>query len=100
MKKRINKFEQINDHIPTMITGIDFPHTRNGRGKWLKTGPSPVNTPEFSFARLCFYAQRLREMGMSDADICCMFSNLYWDAFEEFQFNNTYAAHESTSRKP
>ena len=77
-------------NVATLVEGIDFPHTRKDHGKWLVTGAAPRNEPRFSFQRLTFYATKLRELGMSDTDIACMFSDLYWDAFSEFVLNKTY----------
>ena len=75
-----------------MVSRIDFPHLRGDKGKWLQTGPAPVLKPQFSFDRLCFYARQLRELGMSDTNIACMFSDLYWDAVTEHDLNKKAAA--------
>lgn len=81
-----------------MVNMIDFPHTRRGRGKWLKTGVAPVHEPGASYRNLCFFAQKLRDLGMSDVDICSMFAGLYWDAFDEFRLNKTYASYEEEEK--
>ena len=78
--------------VEEMVRRIDFPHTRNKKGTWLQTGAAPVRKPGFSFDRLCFYAQQLRDLGMSDIDIACMFSDLYWDAVTEYDLNPKPAA--------
>jgi hypothetical protein len=98
MKKRINQLEKIHDDMRIVVRGIDFPHTRHGRGKWLHTGPN--NRPAYSLEQLIYYGEKLREHGMSDADISLMFSDLYWDAFEEFRLNNTYDSFPNLKPKP
>lgn len=80
--------------IEALLRGVDFPHTRKNKGKWLQTGPAPKLEPGFSFQRLCHYASQLRDLGMADSDIVCMLSDLYWDAFSEFKLNNTYAQYD------
>lgn len=80
--------------ITEIVASIDFPHKRHN-GEWLQTGAAPENKPGFSHERLVFYASKLRELGMSDVDIQCMFSDLYWDAYTEFQLNGTYEKLES-----
>ena len=75
--------------FPDLIRAIDFPQKRHG-GAWLQVGAGPKNKPEFSFDRLVFYASKLRDLGMNDVDIQCMFGDLYWDAFAEFKLNDTY----------
>ena len=59
---------------------------------WLQTGSAPILKPKFSFDRLCFYARQLRELGMSDVNVACMFSDLYWDAVTEHDLNKNAAA--------
>jgi hypothetical protein len=54
---------------------VYWPHTRNGE-KW-KTSSS-------SFKRLYFYAKKLSKLGVKEEEIASMFSDVYWDAFEEF----------------
>jgi hypothetical protein len=87
--KRQPKRKRSSIDVKTLVRNIDFPHTRRG-GKWLARGSAPRNELGFSFERLTFYATQLRELGMSDANIACMFSDLYWDAFSEFGLNKTY----------
>ena len=73
--------------VEQMVRRIDFPHLRDKTGKWLTTGAAPALKPGFAFERLCFYARQLRELGMSDVDIACMFSDLYWDSVNEYKLN-------------
>ncbi len=86
LKTMANK--QTQETEEELVRNIDFPHLRDKqKGKWLKTGPGPKCKPGESFDRLCFYAKRLRKLGMSDVDIACMFSDLYWDAVTENDLN-------------
>jgi len=73
--------------VEEMVGRIDFPHLRKTTGQWLQTGAAPQRKPRASFDRLCFYGEQLRELGMSDTDIACMFSDLYWDSATECDLN-------------
>jgi hypothetical protein len=84
--------------LPDLVRSIDFPHKRHG-GEWLQKGAAPENKAGFSHDRLVFYAGRLRELGMSDIDIQCMFGDLYWDAFTEFGLNDTHRKLEEKEQK-
>lgn len=75
------------DPMEELVHRIDFPHLREREGKWLQTDGLPNRRLGFSFERLCFYGRRLRDLGMSDSDIACMFSDLYWDAVTEMDLN-------------
>jgi|ERR1017187_1475700 hypothetical protein len=95
-EKAISKLVEINNKmtkknaketVEQMVSRIDFPHLRDKTGKWLKTGAAPALKPGFAFERLCSYARQLRELGMSDVDIACMFSDLYWDSVSEYDLN-------------
>ncbi|HWV99163.1 MAG TPA: hypothetical protein VNZ64_05660 [Candidatus Acidoferrum sp.] len=82
--------------VEELVAAIDFPHHRVSLWrKWLATGAAPENKCGASFSRLCFYATKLRSLGMSDPDIQCMLSDLYWDAVEEHQLNQEAAAHNN-----
>jgi len=70
-----------------LVRGIHLPHTANPAGKWLLTKAAPLFEPNAALDRLIFYARRLRTAGFSDADITCMFSDLYWDAVREMDLN-------------
>ena len=60
-----------------LVRNIDFPHTRDG-GRWRQ---------EQHFNRASFYAEQLRALGMADADVSCLLSDLYWDAVTEIDLN-------------
>ena len=84
--------------IPDLLKSIDFPHTRHG-GSWLQTGAAPINKLGFSHDRLVYYAEKLRKLGMDDSDIQGMFGDLYWDAYAEFQLNDTYQKLDERNKK-
>ena len=64
-----------------LVRRIDFPHTREG-GRWRQ---------EQHFNRASFYADQLRALGMADADVACLLSDLYWDANEEMRLRSEAA---------
>ena len=66
-----------------LVNGIDFPHLRDG-GRWRQESQLGQT---FSFNRACMYAARLRALGMGDAEISCLLSDLYWDAATEAGLN-------------
>jgi hypothetical protein len=70
-----------------LVANIDFPHKRKPEGKWLRLGAAPELKPGVSKDRLEFYAKKLLDLGMNSADISCLFSDLYWDSFEEAKLN-------------
>ena len=76
--------------INELVDSIDLPHKRHPGWKWMQTGAAPACKPGFSRDRLAFYAGKLRNLGMSDADIACLISDLYWDAFTEADKNGTF----------
>lgn len=92
------KLKKVTETVEERINRIDFPHLRNKRGKWLQTGAAPKLKLGASFERLCFYATQLRKFGMSDTDIACMFSDLYWDAVSEYELNKKAARSKSESK--
>lgn len=69
-----------------VIERINFPHLEKMKGAWLRANSG--SQPGASFDRLCYYGEKLRALGMSDGDIACMFGDLYWDAFVEFDLNS------------
>jgi hypothetical protein len=75
--------------IADLIDCLDLPHLRKD-GKWMQTGAAPALEPGFSRDRAIFYAGKLRELGMRDADISCLISDLYWDSFIEAKLNRTF----------
>lgn len=88
--------KKIKISLDQLVDGIDLPHKRHEGWKWMQTGAAPTNKPGFSRDRLIFYAGKLRELGMSDTDIACLISDLYWDAYTEADKNETFAKFQKT----
>ena len=77
--------------LDEMIRGMDLPHLREGQRKWLKTGAAPQLKPGFALDRLLYYGNQLKGLGMSNVDIVCLLSDLYWDAVDEYKLNSKAA---------
>jgi len=60
-----------------MVDGIDLPHKRFEGWQWIQGDATPANKPGFSRDRLLYYAGELRKLGMRDANISCLISELY-----------------------
>ena len=79
-------------HKPTpaeLVASLKLPHLRDPNGKWMKRDGTDNDT-EVSRLRLEGYAKMLLDLGISDADVSCMFSDLYWDSYEESRLNKAY----------
>jgi hypothetical protein len=76
--------------LDTLVDGMDFPHKRHEGWKWSQEGAAPRSKPGFSYDRLVFYAGQLRDLGMSDGDISCLLTDMYWDSFTECLANRTF----------
>lgn len=73
--------ESKQEEVESLVCRIDFPHKRDGGG-WVQNDQQGRAS---SLRRACFYAEQLRDLGMSDADIGCLLSDLYWDAVAEME---------------
>ena len=67
--------------IEDLVYNIDLPQSRDKQGKPTKENKASAKT----FELLCDYGQQLRALGMEDGSISVLFSDLYWDAFSEFE---------------
>lgn len=76
--------------LEQLVDGIDLPHKRFEGWQWMQVGAAPANKPAFSRDRLLYYAGELRKLGMRDADISCLISDLYWDSFTEAEKNGIF----------
>lgn len=78
--------------VAEIICSLDLPHLRNG-GEWkqqITIIGAPIPALKFSRARAIEYAAKLHKLGMSDADISGLISDLYWDSFVECLENRTF----------
>ena len=76
-----------------LVLRADFPHTRKHREDTRLQWKSREG-----FRRLTGRVTKLRALGLDDGDIACLFTDLYWDAFEEFGRNKTYGEYPSPDR--
>ena len=76
--------------IELLVDGIDLPHKRVTDWVWQPDSVDP-DKPMISRRRLIHYATQLRSLGMSDTDIACMISDLYWDSYNECAYNECFA---------
>jgi hypothetical protein len=75
--------------VESLVDRIDLPHKRVQEWVW-RPDPDDPAKPMISRSRLIHYASRLREHGMSDGDIACLISDLYWDSFNECVYNECF----------
>lgn len=75
--------------IESLVDRIDLPHKRVQDWVW-RPDPSNPEKMTISRSRLIHYATQLRGLGMSDADIACLISDLYWDSFNECSYNESF----------
>jgi hypothetical protein len=80
--------------LDELVDGIDLPHKRHAGWEWKHTGATPANKPGFSRERIVHYVEVLRSKRMSDTDIVCLISDLYWDSFHECLKNKTFTKSE------
>jgi hypothetical protein len=73
----------------SLVDRIDFPHKRVPDWVWRPDPSDPANEM-ISRYRLISFVTKLRALGMADADISCLFSDLYWDSFNECSYNECF----------
>jgi len=96
MKKGFHRLERTKDHIPEILHGLDLPHTRVGREQSLQKS---YEKAENYLWHIVFYTTQLRQLGIRELDIWLMMTDPYWDAFEEFKDDSTFASYKKAARK-
>ncbi|MEA3209039.1 MAG: hypothetical protein QOE70_2096 [Chthoniobacter sp.] len=73
----------------SLVDRLELPHKRVRDWIWRPDAADPQK-PMISRDRLIHYATQLRMLGMSDGDISGLFSDLYWDSYNECLYNECF----------